>query len=159
MNIFVIISKSQKALFKHIAADDVSVIEFCFFRSCWLLLATCLKFACKRQNPFSNFLPKGARRDMFVRSLSGQLTFALENLSFTMIPISTAFIMIGVTPFWVVMLAVCILGDSILDIEVIGIMIVSFGLFLITFSWYKIVEEQDEEAIAEGKQVFESTEI
>ena len=135
MNIFVILSKSQKLLFKHIAADEVSVIEFCFFRSCWLLLATCLKFGCKRQNPFSGF-PKGARRDMIKRSLSGQLTFALENFSFTLIPFAMALVLVGTTPFWVIIPAFFIMGETIMDIEVLGIFVCAVGAMLLTISWY-----------------------
>ena len=70
MNLFVIAHKGQKMIFKHIAKDDVSVLEFCFFRNCLILLLTGIIFACRKQNPFANF-PKTNKIDVIIRAMAG----------------------------------------------------------------------------------------
>ena len=70
MNLFVIAHKGQKMIFKHIAKDDVSVLEFCFFRNCLILLLTGIIFACRKQNPFAHF-PKTSKIDVIIRAMAG----------------------------------------------------------------------------------------
>ena len=57
-------------IFKHIAKDDVSVIEFCFFRNCLILLMSGIIFAYRKQNPFAHF-PKTGRIDVIIRAMAG----------------------------------------------------------------------------------------
>ena len=71
MNLFVLAHKGQKIIFKHIAKDDVSVIEFCFFRNCLILLIAGIIFLFRKQNPFANVVPKTGRIDVLMRSIAG----------------------------------------------------------------------------------------
>ena len=96
---------------------------------------------------------------MITRSLSGQLTFTLENLSFTLIPFAMALVLVGTTPFWVIIPAFFIMGEKIMDIEVIGILVAAVGVMLLTISWYEVVEEKHEDEIAAGKDPNEFKEI
>ena len=146
MNIFVVAHKGQKIIFKHIAKEDVSVIEFCFFRNCLILLVSFIYFAYKKKNPFGNF-PKTAsfRIDVMIRSLAGQLTFALENYSFTMLPMATALIMVATNPFWVIVLSLCMFRDKILPIEILGILVCLAGVGILAYSEHFEAEKEFEE--------------
>ena len=150
MNLFVLAHKGQKIIFKHIAKADVSVIEFCFFRNCLILLITGIIFAYRRQNPFVNF-PKIRKVDVFIKALAGQLTFALENYSFTMLPMAVALIMIATNPFWVIIIALCMFKERLLAIEVIGIMVCLGGVALLVYSEHFTALDEYEELKEKGE--------
>ena len=80
-------------LFKYIAKDGVSVIEFSFFRNLWIGGVATIQTCYKRENPFRGF-PKHLIKDLLIRSANGQISFALMNFAVTLIPMSTAMILL-----------------------------------------------------------------
>lgn len=91
MNLFAVSATIQAALFKYVAKDGVSVIEFSFFRNVMIGGVASFQVCYKKTNPFVGF-PKSLIKDLLIRSWAGQTTFALLNLSVTMLPMGTAMI-------------------------------------------------------------------
>ncbi len=92
MNLFAISATTQAALFKYVAKDGVSAIEFSFFRNVVIGGVALYQMCYKKTNPFKGF-PRSLIKDLLIRSWAGQTTFALLNLSVTMLPMGTAMIM------------------------------------------------------------------
>ena len=114
------------------------------------MFVTGIVFAFRKQNPFAN-VPKTGRIDVIMRSLAGQLTFALENYSFTMLPMAVALIMIATNPFWVIIIALCMFRDKILPIEIVGIMVCLGGVAILVYSEHYTALEEYEEEVEKGE--------
>lgn len=93
MNLFALSATVQASLFKSVAKDGVSVIEFCFLRNVSIGSVAAYQMCYKKMNPFRGF-PKALIKDLIIRSFAGQITFALMNYAVTLLPIGTAMILI-----------------------------------------------------------------
>ena len=133
MNLFAFSATVQGALFKYVAKDGVSIIEFCFIRNIWIGGLASIQSCYKKINPFRGF-PRNLIKDLIIRSLAGQITFALLNYSFTLLPMSTATILIQTNPFWISILACLLLHERIRLIEILGIFICFGGVVMIAIS-------------------------
>lgn len=158
MNLFALTATIQGGLFKHIAKQGVSVIEFCFFRNVFIGGLASFQSCYKKQNPFKGF-PKHLVKDLIIRSLAGQITFALLNYSFTLLPISTGVIIIQTNPFWISILACFLLKERIRLIEIVGIMICFGGVIMIGLSKaQKSDDSQEDKLDVVGGKVVEDEE-
>ena len=133
MNVYALSATIQGALFKYIAKDGVSIIEFFFFRHVWIGGVAALMIFYKGKNPFVG-LPRSLVKDFVIRSVSGQITFALFNLAITLLPMATAVILMQMNPFWTAILASILLGERIRPIEIIGIFVCFCGVVMIATS-------------------------
>lgn len=133
MNLFAISATIQAALFKYVAKDGVSVIEFSFFRNVFIGGIASFQVCYKKTNPFVGF-PKALIKDLLIRSWAGQTTFALLNLSVTMLPMGTAMIIFQMNPFWIAILACILLRERIRLIEIVGIIVCFGGVIMIATS-------------------------
>ena len=70
MNLFALSATIQAALFKHVAKEGVSVIEFTFMRNVWIGGIAAIQMCYKRVNPFKGF-PKALIKDLIIRSFAG----------------------------------------------------------------------------------------
>jgi len=70
MNLFAISATIQSSMFKYVANDGVSVIEFCLLRNITIGGLAAILMCCKKENPFKGF-PKALIKDLVVRSLAG----------------------------------------------------------------------------------------
>ena len=143
MNFFAITGCIQGAIFKHIAKEGVSIIEYCFFRNVWIGGFAACQVCYMQMNPFKGF-PRNLIKDLVIRSLNGQFTFALMNIAVTLLPMSTSFILFQMNPFWIAVLACIMLGERIRMIEVIGIAICFGGVVMITVSKSQQEDGKDE---------------
>mmetsp|Transcript_31339 Transcript_31339/g.38829 ORF Transcript_31339/g.38829 Transcript_31339/m.38829 type:complete len:140 (+) Transcript_31339:361-780(+) len=133
MNLFALSATVQGVIFKAIAKDGVSIIEFSFLRNVWIGGLAAMQMCCQKTNPFKGF-PKHLIKDLVIRSLSGQITFALMNVAVTLLPMSTAMILFQMNPFWIATLACLMLGEKIRLIEVVGIFVCFGGVVMIALS-------------------------
>ena len=133
MNLLAFTGVAQGAVFKTVAKDGVSVIEYTFFRHSGILIFSVIQSWWKKQNPLKNF-PRKYIKDLLIRSIAGQLVFALVNMSLVLIPISTTMVIFMMNPFWTAILACLILRERIQIIEIIGIFICFGGVVMIWYS-------------------------
>ena len=87
------------------------------------------------KNPFTTF-PWTKRNIKFgaVRWLSGQINFILLNASLPLIPLGLLNIVHKTTPFWSTILGYCFMNETILPIEVIGMIVCFVTLIWMTYS-------------------------
>lgn len=133
MNSFALCTTIQGVMFKYVAKQGVSVIEFSFFRNAWIAVVALIQACYKKLNPYKGF-PKSLVKDLMVRSIVGQITFALLNISLTLLPISTALIIIQTNPFWISILACLMLRERIRLIEIVGIFVCFGGVTMVALS-------------------------
>ena len=66
--------------------------------------------------------------------MAGQITFAILNYSFTLLPMGTATILIQTNPFWISILACVLLREKIRLIDILGIFVCFGGVTMIAMS-------------------------
>ena len=64
---------------------------------------------------------------------------------------ATALIMVATNPFWVIILSICIFGDKILAMEVVGIVVCLGGIAMLTYSEHHEAIKDFEEKKANGE--------
>ena len=92
MNLFAFTAVAQGVVFKLVAKDGVSVVDYTVFRNTFTLIIAGSQSCYKRQNPFRNF-PRHVIKDIITRSVFGQITFAIVNMSLVLIPIATTMVL------------------------------------------------------------------
>ena len=143
MNVFAFTFTLQGVLFKYVANQGVQIVEYVFFRNFFICLTACVILRYKKINPLTG-IPSSYARDVVIRSVAGQVTFGLMNVSFALIPIGTAFIMLQTSPFWTSILACLIVGEKIRVIEILGIVASFIGVVMIGLN-----KQQGEDADSE----------
>lgn len=133
MNLFALSATVQGAMFKYVAKEGVSVIEFSLFRNIWIGGFALIQMCYKKMNPFKDF-PRSLVKDLIIRSMAGQTTFVLLNYSVTLLPMSTALILMQTNPFWISILACLLLKEQIRMIEILGIFACFGGVVMIAMS-------------------------
>jgi len=104
----------------------------------------------KKQNPFVGF-PRPLIKDLIIRSLNGQITFALMNVAMTLLPMSTAMILFQMNPFWIAILACIMLGERIRLVEILGIVVCFGGVVIIALSKAEEVDDEKEKEKLEAE--------
>ncbi len=133
MNLFAFAQSTQAVLFKAIAKDGVSVIEFVFSRNIFIGGSAAIIMCFIKKNPIKE-LPRALYWDMFFRSFVGHVCVGLLNLSVTYLPMGTAMILFQMNPFWIALLACIVLRERIRLIEIVGIFICFGGVIMISLS-------------------------
>ena len=100
----------------------------CFF--CFFTFFAAIQLCWLKQNPIKA-VPKAQHKDLFIRIVAGQLTFGLICFAYISIPIATAAILNQTSPFWISIMACCILNEKILLLEVAGILICFVGVVIV----------------------------
>lgn len=67
---FALSATIQAVLFKYVAKEGVSIIEFCFVRNVWIGGFAAIQACYKHLNPFKGF-PMELLRDLILRSFAG----------------------------------------------------------------------------------------
>ena len=82
------------------------------------------------RNPYKEF-PWNKRNIAFLllRTVSGQVNFALYNYCLTLLPLWLMNIIHKTSPFWQTIMGFCCMNETILPIEIVG-MIICFGAFI-----------------------------
>ena len=128
MNAFAMCSVIVSIFFKQIQADNVSVVEFTFFRNAWNLgccLIGCLICGVNPIREVIGFNPK-FRWILFARAIVGQTCFCMFMICLALLPLSLEMIFFQTSPFWVSILGICINGERVMPLEWVA-MFLSFG--------------------------------
>jgi Mlc titration factor MtfA (ptsG expression regulator) len=70
MNLAMVLTTVQGVLFKKVALEGVSILEYTLFRNVTIALFACAQLIHKDINPFKGF-PKAQVKDLVMRSVAG----------------------------------------------------------------------------------------
>ena len=122
----------MSVLYKIIAKEGFNVIEFTFFRCISALLVSSVWNAIVKVNPFGLF-PWERKGTLALRSVMGHLSFTLINLAVPLAPLTLIMVVFQTNPFWITLIAFCILREPIVHFEFIGILLCFGAVILIAF--------------------------
>ena len=145
INLFAISITVLGVLYKAVAVEGVSIIEFTFFRSVSALIIATIWNLAVCTNPFRAF-PWAQKWTLFFRIISGQSSFALFNLAVPLAPLSLIIIVFNTNPFYISLIACLFLKEPLLCLEVIA-MVVCFGAVIVIALEKEKNSEVTEEAV------------
>ena len=111
----------------------MSIASVLIMRNLTLILVSFI--ALKGKNPFSIFpCEKRSILTMFARTATGQVNFTLHNLALTMLPFGVLTIIHKTQPFWGSIMGYFLLKESVLPIEIVGMVICFIAFIALTLS-------------------------
>ena len=122
MNIAALSNTGLTATYRIIAEQGFHPADFNLIRNFWSLFLSLIWCYFIGVNPL-NSLPKDKRGYMVLRCLSGQGNFVLLNMAAPLAPISLIMVMWQTSPFWISIVAFCMLSEPIIPLEVVAMMI------------------------------------
>jgi drug/metabolite transporter (DMT)-like permease len=150
INLFAILCTIDSSVFKVIAFEGVRVIDYTAVEGFTTLVSTSTFLMAgvgtngKRINPFSlSEFPRELYLAMFLRMLSAQVGFFLNNICLTLIPFTLLVIIFQTSPFWVTILAYYVNGEQFKVYECIGIVLCFIAVIMLTVEVADDVEEED----------------
>ena len=146
MNIFAISATGQGVIFKYVAKQGVSIIEYMFFRNFCIGTIAGMQLCYSKRSPI-NGIPPESVKDLIVRCIAGQVTFALINYTITLISMGTSLILFQTNPFWVSILACLLLSEKIKLVEILGIFVCFGGVIMIAFAKQQRISEAAEDTV------------
>ena len=115
----------MSVLYKILAKGGFHIVEFTFFRCLSCFLVSTVWSLSQGLNPIKHF-PRDRKYTVILRSLMGHTSFTSFNLAVPFVPLSLVMIIFNTSPFWIAIIAFCLLGEPIIGLEIIGI-ILCFG--------------------------------
>ena len=104
---------TQGVLFKIVAKEGFSIIEFVFFRCVFTIVISVLWSFFLNINPFKNF-PWEKKWVLCMRIITGHVAFTLLNIAITLSSLSLVMVILQTNPFWLSIIAFCILSEPII---------------------------------------------
>jgi len=132
MNLFCLGSAVVSAIFKGLAAEGVSCFDFAVLRAAAGLICISMVNLYQRSNPLKE-IPRRHYLKMGMRSFLGTWNFIVFNWVVTLIPLTLQMVVFQTQPFWVSIIAVIFLKESIMRFEYAGMLISFAGVILIAF--------------------------
>ena len=129
INICAISLTVMSLLYKIVAVDGVSIVEFTFFRSVSAGIIACIWNATVCMNPFKQF-PSDWKWTLFIRVVAGHTGFALFNLAVPLAPLSLIIILFNTSPFWISIIGCLFLKENLMCLEAIA-MVICFGAVVV----------------------------
>ena len=121
MNIAAFCTTGMTATYRTIATN-VSPVEFNVFRNATSLFAACIWCACISCNPIKAF-PSQQKCPLLVRILTGQANFLFLSLAAPLAPLALVMVFWQTNPFWISIVAFCLLREPIIPLELISMFI------------------------------------
>ena len=119
MNIAAFCNTGLTATYRTIA-EDFHAAEFNLMRNVTGLLASSIWCACYGYSPLRQF-PKDKKCALLWRCLTGQANFVLLSLAAPLAPLALIMVFWQTNPFWISLIACCLLGERIVPLELVSI--------------------------------------
>jgi len=148
MNLFCIGSVAQSACFKIVQKEGVKLYDYQIFRNFSVVVVSMIWLYLANINPIRDF-PSSKSKTVITRSLLGQVSFFVFNLSLTMVPMTLHIILFQTNTFWISLLAYFFLAEPIICQEFVGMAICFVAVIFITTA-------KDPEAAADGAAELDS---
>ena len=133
MNLFCFLLTVNNCIFKNLAKEGVSNLDFAVFRPLVALFCITLYNWYLGVNPVKA-LPRKHYVKMVIRSLLGTWGFILWFYIITMMPLTLATVIFQTNPFWMTILAICFLQEKIMIVEIIAMVLSFGGVIMVTLS-------------------------
>ena len=115
----------MSVIYKILAKSGFHIVEFTFFRCLSAFVVSIIWNLISGLNPIKHF-PKGKECHIIFRSLMGHTSFTSFNLAVPFAPLSLIMILFNTSPFFMSIIAFCLLKEPIICVEIVG-MFVCFG--------------------------------
>mmetsp|Transcript_5812 Transcript_5812/g.4138 ORF Transcript_5812/g.4138 Transcript_5812/m.4138 type:complete len:113 (-) Transcript_5812:78-416(-) len=112
MNGFCLALVAQSIIFKFLMTEGVKVIDFVFFRNLCNIITMMFVLKAGGHRPFAD-VPRKRYLDLFVRSLSGTISFFLFTYNLKLIPMGIHMIIFQTNPFWLALLGYLVNRDAV----------------------------------------------
>jgi len=133
MNLFCICTTAVGCIFKKLAEEGVSNLDFAIFRALVGLFCISLYNWYLGSKPWEE-IPRRHYAKMFARSLGGTWGFILYTYIITILPLTLTTVVFQTNPFWMSVLGICFLGERIMKVEIIGIVLCFGGVVMVTLA-------------------------
>lgn len=132
INIFGLCVTIIATLFKVISSEGFSLVEFVFFRCVSALILSITWNVSSGLNPVKLF-PVDKKYRLFIRSLFGHSSFIFFCTAVPLAPLSLLMIIFNTCPFWISIVAFCLLKERVIGVEIVG-MCVCFAMVIVIAS-------------------------
>lgn len=141
INIFGLCVTIIGTLFKVISSEGFSIVEFIFFRCVACITVAIAWNAWSGLNPIKLF-PGDKKYRFYIRSLFGHASFIFFCTAVPLAPLSLLMIIFNTCPFWISIVAFCLLKEPIIRVEVVGM--------CICFAMVVVIASQAESDLSKG---------
>ena len=133
MNLMCFIMTVMSCIFKKLAAEGVSNLDFAVFRTLVGLFCISLYNWYKQTKPWS-ILSRQHYCKMLFRSFLGIWGFILYTYIITILPLTLTTVVFQTNPFWMSLLGICFLKERVLCLEIIGMFVCFGGVLMVTLA-------------------------
>jgi len=134
INVWCVAFVGQSILFKKATHQGVAVVDYQVFRNVSLLGTSLVDCYLRGTKPWGRDFPTQFQSTIFVRCLMGQLSWFIQNLSFTLIPMTFVVIIMQTASFWTSILARFFFLEPLYAVEIVAMCVCFVSVLYITVS-------------------------